>query len=255
VSGRRPHSLGGWPLFPPPGLPGEGRTRLWNSAMAVVICLTMLGARVQGAPATQPVSTSAALPHTALGDEPLRPAAQKPSPSSAHAPDAAQPTGMDYPRVVAALALVIAMIFLLRWCSRFFFRGATRRGGSRAVEVLARSAVSPRQQVMLLRVGRRIIVVGESGAQMNTLCEIADSDEVAALVGQLRDQSTPPATKAFGALFGRSRRRFDEPDDQTESPAPPLVEPEEEPAERSTRQELSGLRERVRLLAEQFKTS
>jgi hypothetical protein len=105
---------------------------------------------------------------------------------------------------------------------------------------------------MLLRVGRRLIVVGDSGSQMNALCELSDPDEVAALVGQLQDEKVAPARKAFGTMFGSSRSRFDstEPADV----APPLVD-EAETAEPvvTAREELSGLRERVRLLAQQFK--
>ena len=159
---------------------------------------------------------------------------------------------MDYSRVLGALAVVLGLIFLLRWCSRFFFPSAAGRQSSRAVEVIARSALSPKQQIMLIRVGRRLIVVGDSGAQMNTLCELSEPDEVAALVGQLQDEKLPPGRKAFGAMFGRSRSRFDA-TDQAE-PAPPLVDDAEDAEPVGTaREELSGLRERVRLLAQQFK--
>lgn len=194
-----------------------------------------------------------ALPKTALGEEPVRNSTDVPStPLTPGAP--AQPQGLDYPRLLAALGIVIGLIFVLRWLSRLFFPAATGRGKSRAVEVLARSPLSPKQQVMLLRVGRRLLVVGDSGSQMNALCEITDSDEVAALVGQLRDEKLQIPKRAFSSLFGRSRQAFD-----AEEPAPDaaqneLREPEEEDVPvASAREELNGLRDRVRLLAEQFK--
>ena len=161
---------------------------------------------------------------------------------------------MDYPRVMAALGIVIGLIFALRWCGRLFFPASTGRGASRAVEVLTRAPLSAKQQVMLIRVGRRLIVVGDSGAQMNALCEIRDADEVAALVGQLRDEKSSCASKAFAGFFKRSRRGFESLDEPAAEPAPPLQEPEQdEPAVTTAREELCGLRERVRLLAEQFK--
>lgn len=194
-----------------------------------------------------------ALPKTPLGEEPIRTSAD--APSAGLVPGApTQPQALDYPRVLAALGIVIGLIFVMRWFGRLFFPAATGRGKSRAVEVLSRSPLSPKQQVMLLRVGQRLLVVGDSGSQMNPLCEITDPDEVAALVGQLRDEKMQIPKRAFGTLFGRSRQAF-----EAEEPAPnaghnELREPEENDAPvASAREELSGLRDRVRLLAEQFK--
>jgi hypothetical protein len=103
-------------------------------------------------------------------------------------------------------------------------------------------------------VGRRLIVVGDSGSQMNPLCQITDPDEVAELVGQLRDEKTCAPSRAFGAMFGRSRQEFEPPDQSPASASSELREAEADEAPvASAREELSGLRERVRLLAEQFK--
>jgi flagellar biogenesis protein FliO len=155
---------------------------------------------------------------------------------------------MDYVRVVGALGLVIALIVLLKWVGRILFPSVAGRGSSRVVEVLSRSSLTPKQQVMLIRVGSRLIVVGDSGTQMNTLCEIADADEVASLIGQLRDEKSA-AVSAFNPLFGRFRKRFETPPE--EEPAP--LADEEPLSIDSAESELHGLRERVRQLAEQFK--
>ena len=197
-------------------------------------------------------TSDSTLPRTPLGDQPLRlgtPAAKE---QGANAPIVAKAPSMDYQRVVIALILVIALIFILRALGRYLFPSVTSRGQSRVVEVLSRSALAPKQQVMLLRVGRRVIVVGDSGAQMNTLCEISDPDEVAGLVGQLREEKTAAAA-AFSSLFGRFNRRFSADEDREETgPAAELRDEPEETAVSSAKGELDGLRERVRLLAEQF---
>lgn len=159
---------------------------------------------------------------------------------------------MDYSRVLGALALVLGLIFLMRWGSRFFFPSTAGRRATRAIEVIARAPLSPRQQVMLIRVGRRLIVVGDSGSQMNALCELSDSDEVAALVGQLQDEKLTPSTNAFGGMFGSSRRTFQS-DDPTPASAPLIDEPDQTQTVASARDEINGLRDRVRLLAQQFK--
>jgi hypothetical protein len=49
---------------------------------------------------------------------------------------------------------------------------------------------------------------------MNSLSEITDPDEVAALVGQLREEKLAVAANiAFGGLLGRMRRTLDVPSD------------------------------------------
>ena len=68
-------------------------------------------------------------------------------------------------------------------------------------------ALTTGAQMVVAGAHRRVIVVGDSGTQMNTLCEISDPDEVAGLVGQLREEKTVAAA-AFSSLFGRFNRRF-----------------------------------------------
>jgi flagellar biogenesis protein FliO len=195
------------------------------------------------------------LPHTTLGEEPVRATSVAPSGGSALPPVSGQPQGMDYPRVLAALGMVIALIMALRWGSRFVFPAVAGRTGSRAIEVVSRSALAPKQQVVLLRVGRRLVVVGDSGSQLHPLCEITDPDEVAELIGQLRGERSSPGSRGFGAMFGRSRQSFEPAEDPPADATQELrdAEPDEAPVA-SAREELNGLRERVRLLAEQFKS-
>jgi flagellar biogenesis protein FliO len=190
------------------------------------------------------------LPRTALGDEPIRSTSVQPATGGA-AVSAPVPQSMEYGRVLGALGVVIALIFVLRWAARVFFPSVAGKTPSRIVEVLGRSVLTPKQQVVLIRVGRRIIVVGDSGSQLNTLCEIADPDEIASLVGQLREEKLTAAS-AFGSLFGRFTRRFEAAE---ESDAPSLQDGEPMPAdtEATAQSELDGLRDRVRRLAEQFK--
>ena len=195
-------------------------------------------------------ATAAASP-SALGSEPLRTSVQQRERQGDLTSDTRAP-GMDYPRVLGALAGVVGLILLLRWCGARFVPAAGRRP-NRAVEVLARCPLSPKQQVMLLRLGRRLIVVGECGSQLNSLCEITDPDEVAALVGQLQEDRSASVSRAFGTMFWRSRRRFAP--EETPADPPVLEDAEEQATVASAREELNGLRERVRLLARHFKSA
>ena len=233
---------------------GVGAMRLrWHLIVLVLATFPLPGAGAESAaPATTPVKGQAA----AVANLPSDGIPPEPAISSGTPAPSVQPSGMDYPRVLGALAIVIGLIFVLRWVGRSVFPAVSGKGASRAIEVLSRSPLSPKQQVLLLRVGRRLVVVGDTGGQMNPLCEISDPDEVAALVGQIRDEkSTALMGGAFGTMFRRSRKGFEDAEVSNEPPAPPLQDDEEFAPVTSARQELSGLRERVRLLSEQFKDS
>lgn len=103
---------------------------------------------------------------------------------SGAAPSATPASGVDVTRVVMALAAVIGLILVLRWCVRRIAPGAMGKQ-SRAVQVLARCHASHKQQILIVQVGRRLLVVGESAQGMNTLSEITDPDEVAVMMAQM----------------------------------------------------------------------
>ncbi len=86
--------------------------------------------------------------------------------------------------LIGALALLARRILPSRW------QGGP--GGRGMVEVLGRQHLSARQSVALLRVGRRIVVIGITPDKLTHLDTITDPDEVAELVGRsvsLRDGS------------------------------------------------------------------
>jgi flagellar biogenesis protein FliO len=161
---------------------------------------------------------------------------------------------MDVPRVVGALALVLILILLLRWIAFRFFSAAPVANGTRAVQVLSRSLVAPRQSVVLMRVGRRLLVVADNGSQLASLAQITDADEVAALVGQVQGEKLDSAARTFGSFIGRVRKE-EEPESLPAEAADTEVESAvggQEPSVSEARAELSGLMEQVRLVTRQF---
>ncbi len=162
-------------------------------------------------------------------------------------------TGMDTTRVVLSLLLVIAAIFLLRWIAQQFFGAPSTKRSSRAVQVLSRSMIAPRQHVLVLQVGRRLVVVGDSGSQMNPLCEITDADEIASLIGQLRQDKAAPVTRAFGSVFRRAEKDYSSESSDGESSKREVAEDAElDPALATTQAELSGLIDKVRSVSKQI---
>lgn len=154
----------------------------------------------------------------------------------------------DMGKVPLALGGVLLLIFAMRALGKKMVPGAAGAGSSKAVQVLMRSSVSPRQQLILVRVGRRLVLVGSGGGgEMNSLCEINDPDEVAEVMGQIREDKSS-TSKNFTAMFGRAGKAYEEQpssDDPVTSPA----------VTRNSGEDLNGLTERVRRIAEQFQGS
>jgi flagellar biogenesis protein FliO len=117
-------------------------------------------------------------------------------------------------RMILALAAVIGLIFILRWGLRSV-AGNTASTNGGVMSVIARCGVGPRQQLMLVKLGRRVILVGNGGAQMNALCEINDADEIAQLLGMIGAEKHNGVSQAFSSIFRRETERYEP------QPAPP----------------------------------
>lgn len=159
----------------------------------------------------------------------------------------------DFTRVLLALAGVIALIFLLRAFANRFIPGAAVHKSSPAVKILGRCPIAPRQNLLVIQFGKRLVLVGDAGANLNPLCEITDPDEVAAILARARDETISVARR-FESLFGRARNDFAEtpepqPGDQFDDSHD--IKPDD-PAFQDTQKELSDLREKVRDVARQI---
>jgi len=159
------------------------------------------------------------------------------------------PTDLDGGRVAIALAAVIALIFLLRWGGRKMFPLAVAPGRSGVVKVLLRCPLAPRQQILLLQVGRRILVTADCASQLTNLCQITDADEVAALLGALQKEKTSPAT-AFTSWIAQAREAFGPDGDENETAEPKAPNLDVElPALGEQRRDIADLTHKVRDLA------
>ena len=112
-----------------------------------------------------------------------------------------RPSGWLQP--LAALGIVIGLIFLTRWGLRRI--GLVRHLGGRnnVLQVLATTSLSPRHQMFLVRMGERLVLVGSGPGGLARLAEVTDPDEVAQLLAAAGNgealksfEETQPATKA-----------------------------------------------------------
>ncbi|MEX2213112.1 MAG: flagellar biosynthetic protein FliO [Phycisphaeraceae bacterium] len=101
---------------------------------------------------------------------------------------------------ITALGIVLILIFLLR--------GALRKAGvggaigpHPAVQVLSRVSVAPRNHVLLIRVGQRVLVVGDSAAGLRTLASIDEPEEVAEIITSAATAKSDSITGGFRKML------------------------------------------------------
>jgi len=111
--------------------------------------------------------------------------------------------GLNIGQLTLALAFVILLIFVLQWAGRRLLAGGTVSKSSRAIRLVSRSVIAPRQQLLLVQVGRRLVLVGNGGGTMHPLCEIRDAEEIAELLGQLKHERGESMAGSVRNLLGR----------------------------------------------------
>jgi len=101
----------------------------------------------------------------------------------------------------SSLAIVIGLFLLFAYMVRRTAPGQAAVLPGEVVEVLGRTLLDNRQQVQLLRLGRRLILVSVTPAGVETLAEVADPDEVTRLVGLCQQSRAGSTTAVFRQVF------------------------------------------------------
>ena len=115
----------------------------------------------------------------------------------------ADPRNNDIVRVGLALAVVLALLLLLRAVVRRMQRGWSRAGRpSGVLEILARYPLGRGHQLVILKWARRAVLVHQHGTSITTLSEMSDPDEVAQLLARI-DAGSRRRGRSFGRLLDR----------------------------------------------------
>jgi flagellar biogenesis protein FliO len=109
---------------------------------------------------------------------------------------------------LASLGVVIGLILLLKW-GWMKVGGVAAVGSSPVVEVLSRTAVAPRNHVLLVRVGGRVLVLGDSSAGLRTLANVDDPEEVANLLEAVTAARPTSVTRGFMQLLSQTDEAYD----------------------------------------------
>ena len=162
---------------------------------------------IQIEPAEAPVASAAA---TSRESRPLGPAPKAaPGDERAAAIEPAK-TPNSALRTIGGLAVVLGLIFVMRWA---IVRGARRRGGlmgqlgaggrapSGLLEVLGRYPVARGQTLSLVRLDRRVLLLSQSSSGFTTLAEVTSPDDVASILMKAADEDGVSMTHRFQKLL------------------------------------------------------
>lgn len=92
---------------------------------------------------------------------------------------------MGWLRTLGAMAIVVGLIFAARWALKRWSPAKAAAKKSGPITVIAETSVGPRQQILLVRMGRRLVLVGNGPAGMSPLAEVTNADEVAELMDEI----------------------------------------------------------------------
>ena len=156
-----------------------------------------------GAPGTLPDAAESGR----FGDDtPLGPRRPGRSPDTQVNADSAEPQW--WLRTLAALGAVIGLILLLRAVMSKASGRPVATTASPVFEVLTRTSIAPRNHLLLIRLGQRILVVGQSPAGLHTLANMDDGEEGAELLRTITAAGERSATSGFAQLFKRFNSEY-----------------------------------------------
>jgi flagellar biogenesis protein FliO len=112
---------------------------------------------------------------------------------------AAMPSGST---MIGSLAIVIGLFLLLAWVLRRGMPKPTPLLPQGILEVLGRAPLVGRQQVHLVRLGNKLLLVAVTPGGIETLTEVTDPVEIDRLAGLCQQSNPYSSSKSFNQLLG-----------------------------------------------------
>lgn len=122
----------------------------------------------------------------------------------------------------SSLAVVLGLFFVTAWIMRRASPRGSRGLPAEALEILGRAPLGGRQQMVLLRCGRRLLLVSVAPDSSETLTEITDPAEVDYLAGLCTQGLSNSSTAAFRQVFERFTDRHEETHLEETGPVSPV---------------------------------
>jgi len=108
------------------------------------------------------------------------------------------------------LAVVLLLVLGAAWLVKRYLPARRLVTGSGVLEIVARLPLAPRQSLVLVKMGRRMILVGVSPERVNTVCLVDDPDQVAELIGRMASETRESASRAFDQSLDQQADEFED---------------------------------------------
>jgi len=105
--------------------------------------------------------------------------------------------------VAGSLGIVLGLLLVVVWCSRRLTPAGAATLPKEVVELLGRSSLSGRQQVQLLRLGNKLVLVALSPSGAETLTEVTDAAEVEHLLALCWRERSGSSTAGFRQVLSQ----------------------------------------------------
>lgn len=121
---------------------------------------------------------------------------------------------------------LLAVLGLIGLCAVLLKRFMPARSvftGDGALRVVARLALSPKQSLVLVKMGRQLVLLGATGEQVNALTVVSDPNEVAYLLGDTAGARSDSMSRVFEESFTNEMQAYEAEDSQeseVDTPAP-----------------------------------
>ncbi|MCG3137982.1 MAG: hypothetical protein HJJLKODD_01838 [Phycisphaerae bacterium] len=190
---------GCWLSWLPAGLASAPPTEAEISQANTPTQLEMINETEPAAAPADPATTD-----TATSASPIIRPGSKPKSSATPAEG-----GVDLNRGWLALAGVLGIIGLVTWALRRW-GPAARLGGESAIKIIGRTYLAPKQSLTLVRLGRRVLLLGATSEQITCLSHIENDDEVAELLAANKSIKKAPRQE-FDGLLVKEFAQYEEP--------------------------------------------
>lgn len=105
-----------------------------------------------------------------------------------------------YRTIPVALGVVLAVILGCALFARRYLQTGGGAGAPSGLEIVARTHLSPKQSICLVRAAGRLVMVGVTPDRITHLSDIDHADAVATLVGMAETRKPQSSTAAFNRL-------------------------------------------------------
>lgn len=118
---------------------------------------------------------------------------------------------------LAPLAVVLALICGAAWLVKRFLPNRKLLNGGGLVDIIARTPLTTKSSLVLVKLGRRLVLLGVTPDRVNTLATVEDADQVACLLGEAHSRRPDSVSTAFAEAFGEEAHAYAEaPDDEAD---------------------------------------